>query len=95
VRQARIGLAHGGGQRIHDLALDAVGEMARIRDILEAAPAVGDLLVLGERVGDQREGAQLVLEGRPALRRALRLTRSSASCSLFSVGSSVSSSPST
>ena len=60
VRQARIGVAHGGGQRIDHLALDAVGEVARIGDVLEAAPAVGDLLVLGERVGDQREEAEVV-----------------------------------
>ena len=37
--------------------------MARIGDVLEAAPAVGDFLVLGERVGDQREGAQVGPEG--------------------------------
>ena len=29
----------------------------------KAAPAVGDLLVLGQRVGDQREDAQVLLEG--------------------------------
>ena len=41
--------------------------MARWRefgDILKPAPAVGDFLVLGQRVGDQREGAQVLLEGR-------------------------------
>ena len=38
--------------------------MARIGDVLKAAPAVGDFLVLGQRVGDQREGAQVLLEGR-------------------------------
>jgi hypothetical protein len=54
MRQARIGGAHRLHQRIDHLALDAVGEMARIRDVLEPAPAVGNFLVLGERVGDQR-----------------------------------------
>ncbi len=34
--------------------------MAAIGHILEAAPAVGDLLVLGERVGDEREQADVV-----------------------------------
>ncbi len=37
--------------------------MTRIGDIGEAAPAIGDFLVLGEDVGDQREGAQVLLEG--------------------------------
>ena len=63
VRQFRIGRAHGGDQRLHHFRLDAVGEMARVGDILEAAPAVGDFLVLGERIGDQRERAQIFLEG--------------------------------
>ena len=63
VRQARIGLAHGGDHRLHHLALDPVRQMAGIGHILEAAPAVRDLLVLGERVGDEREGAQVRLEG--------------------------------
>ena len=37
--------------------------MARLRHVGEAAPAVGNLLVLGERVGDQREQPQVLLEG--------------------------------
>ena len=36
--------------------------MAGIGDIGEAAPAVGNLLVLGEHVGDQRERANVRLE---------------------------------
>jgi hypothetical protein len=36
--------------------------MPAIGHVLEAAPAVGNLLVLGERVGDQREQADVVLE---------------------------------
>ena len=63
VRQPRIGLAHGLGQRVDDAALDAVGEVSGIGDVLEAAPAVGDLLVLGQRVGDEREDPQILLEG--------------------------------
>jgi hypothetical protein len=61
--QPRVGLADGGDQRLHHLALNPVGEMARIRHVLEAAPAVGDLLVLGEGVRDEREGAKIGLEG--------------------------------
>jgi len=63
MRQPRIGRAHRLDQRIDDLTLDPVGEMARIRDIGKAAPAVGDFLVLGERVGDEGEHAQIGLEG--------------------------------
>ena len=63
VRQPRIGVAHGRHQRLHHLALDPVGEMPRVGDVGKAAPAVGNLLVLGERVGDEREGAQVFAEG--------------------------------
>ena len=62
MRRARIGLPHRADQRFHHLALDPVGEMAAVGHVLEAAPAVGDFLVLGERVGDQREEANVVLE---------------------------------
>ncbi len=62
MRQPRIGRADRTHQRIDDLALDAVVEMAGIGDILEAAPAVGNLLVLGERVGDERKGPLVGLE---------------------------------
>ncbi len=37
--------------------------MARIRDILEAAPAVGNFLVLGQGIGDQRKRPLIGLEG--------------------------------
>jgi hypothetical protein len=63
MRQARVGGAHGFHQRIDHLALDAVGEVAGIGDVLEAAPAVGNFLVLGERVGDQREECARCPEG--------------------------------
>src|SRR6188508_2588415 len=38
--------------------------MARRGDILEATPAVGDFLVLGERIGDVGEEAEIRLERR-------------------------------
>ena len=69
VRQPRIGGAHGGDQRVDHFALDPVGEMPRVGDVGKAAPAVGDFLVLGERVGDQRELLHIVLE---CLRQRLR-----------------------
>jgi hypothetical protein len=36
--------------------------MAAVGDVIEATPAIGNFLVLGERVGDQREGAQVLFE---------------------------------
>ena len=62
MRQPRIGRPHGGDQRIDHLALDPVRQMAIVGDIGKAAPAVGNFLVLGERVGDQRELLHVVLE---------------------------------
>ena len=74
MRQPRIGRANRTHQRIDDLALDAVVQMPRIRDILESAPAIGNLLVLGERIGDERKGPLVGLEGfRQRLRRRLAL----------------------
>ena len=64
VRQPRIGVAHRRDQRIDHLRLDAVRKMPRRRHVLEAAPLVGDRLVLGEHVGDVREEAEILLEGR-------------------------------
>ena len=64
MREARIGVRHRRDQRLDHLALDAVGEVARIGDVGEFAPAVGDLLVLGERVGDEGEDAQVRAERR-------------------------------
>ena len=52
--------------------------MPRIGNVLEAAPAVGNVLVLGQRVGDQREQPQVFLEGlgqRQGTRLALGLVR--------------------
>jgi hypothetical protein len=47
----------------------------RVGNIGEAAPAVGDFLVLGEDVGDQREGSQVLLKrlGERLRRRFARL----------------------
>src|SRR5258708_1047694 len=45
-----------------------------MRDVLESAPAIGNLLVLGERIGDQRKGPLIGLERfRQRLRRCLAL----------------------
>ena len=63
MRQFWIGRAHRTDQRIDHLALDAIVEMAGIGDVLETAPAIGDLLVLGERIGDQRKGPLVGFEG--------------------------------
>ena len=55
VRQQRISGAHRGDERVDHLGLDLVIEVPRVGNIGEAAPAVGNFLVLGKRVGDQRE----------------------------------------
>ena len=62
VRKSRIGRLHRLHHRGNDFGLDPVGEVARVGDVGEPAPAVGDLLVLGQRVGDQREGSQVRAE---------------------------------
>ena len=49
-------------QSLDDLALDPVGEMARVGDIGKAAPAVGDLTVLDQGVPDVGEQRQVVAE---------------------------------
>jgi hypothetical protein len=59
VRYPRISVADGGGQRVDHAALDAVGQVARVRDVLKAAPAVGNFLVLRQRIGDEREDTQI------------------------------------
>ena len=63
MRQARVARLHGRHERVHDLALDPVRQVPRVRDVGKPAPAVGNLLVLGERVGDEREQAQVGAEG--------------------------------
>lgn len=63
MRQSRIGCTYRCDQRIDDYTLDTVSEMARVGDVLKAAPAIGNVLILGERVGDQRESALVGLEG--------------------------------
>ena len=65
-----------GDQRVHHVVLDPVVEIARGDRPLEAAPFVLDRLVLGERVGDEREGAHILAEhGAERLRRLLARRR--------------------
>ncbi len=63
MRQARVGFAHGSGERIDDLVLDHVGAVAKTAGAGVVPPRVLDLLVLRQRVGDQGEQADLVAEG--------------------------------
>ena len=49
-------------QRVDDLVLDKIRQIARRDRPREAAPAVLDLLVLGERVGDQRKGPRVLAQ---------------------------------
>ena len=62
VRKLGMRRLHGGDERRDNVALDAVGKMPRIGDVLEMMPAVGDFLVLGQRIADQRKGAQMRLQ---------------------------------
>ena len=55
VGKPRIGRLHGGHEGIDHLILDDIGEVAEGLRPLVLAPAVVDLLVLDQRVGDQRE----------------------------------------
>ena len=56
--QAGEGVLDGGHQPFDHLALDPVGKVTGVGHVLEAAPRVADLLVLGERVGDEGEQTQ-------------------------------------
>ena len=70
MRKTRRRGLDGRDQRVHDLVLDPVAEIARGDRPLESAPLVLDLLVLGEGVGDEREGAHVLAEnGTQSLRR--------------------------
>ena len=57
MRKTRIGIFNGLGQRIHHFALHAIGKVAAVCNIFKPTPAIGDFLVLGQRIGDQRESA--------------------------------------
>ena len=70
VGQTRVAVAHRRDQRVDDLVLDKVREIARGDRAREAAPAVLYFLVLGERVGDQGKSARV-----PAQHLADRLRR--------------------
>ena len=60
VRELRIGGLHRFGESIYHLVLDHVGKVHRRLWSRILAPAVVDLLVLGERVGDQRENRDIL-----------------------------------
>jgi hypothetical protein len=62
VGEARVGGDDGVAQRLHDLGFDVVGEVAAVHAAGHVAPAVGDLLLLGERVVDAGEELDVGLE---------------------------------
>ena len=62
--QLGVGRLDRGDQGVDHLVLDEVGQVARGDRPREAAPTVLDLLVLGQRVGDQREGRDVVASAR-------------------------------
>ncbi len=62
MRKRRIAFRHRRDQRIDHLVLDHVGAVAVAARARIVPPRVDDLLVLGERVGDQREQLQVLAE---------------------------------
>ena len=62
MRQPRIRRAHGLDQRLHHFRLDAIRQMPGIGHVGKTAPTIGDLLVLREHIGHQREGPQILCE---------------------------------
>ena len=63
MRQFWIRGTHSGNQRLDHLTLDPVRKVPRVGDVLEAAPAIGDLLILGQRISDEGKRSQTFLEG--------------------------------
>ena len=63
MREPRIGSPHRLDQGPHHLGLHPIGQVPSVRDVSKSAPAVRDLLVLRENIGNQREVAQVLLEG--------------------------------
>ena len=97
VAEPRIGLAHRRLQRIDDFALDRVVEVAAVGDVLEAVPAVGDFLVLGQHIGDVGEQPLVVVRAscRAPLNAASRFVSSLIREQVAASPSRLSSSPST
>ena len=62
MRHARVSVLHGRHQCFDDLAFDPVGKVARVGHVFKTAPAVRYFLVLGQRVGDEREQPQISAE---------------------------------
>ena len=60
--QARIGGLHRRNERIYHFAFHPIGKMTRIRNIGKTAPSVGNILVLGQSIGDERENPQIIFE---------------------------------
>ena len=63
VREPRIGFLHRRLQRVDNLALHGIVEVPAVGDVLEAVPAVGNLLVLGQHVGDVGKEPGVVVQG--------------------------------
>ena len=59
MRQTRMRRLDSRDERGHNFAFNAVGQMTRIGDVFETAPTVGNFLVLGQRVRNQREDSQI------------------------------------
>src|SRR5260370_28606532 len=62
MREARIGREYRFDPRLPYFGFDAICQVSSVRNVTETAPTVGDFLVLGENIGDQRKRSQVLLE---------------------------------
>ena len=60
MRNSRICCLYCRQQCVDDVVLHEIGEVSGRYWAIEVSPTILDLLVLGERIGDQRKGADLV-----------------------------------
>jgi hypothetical protein len=64
MREARIGGTHRRDQRLDDLGLHPIREVPLARDIGEPTPAIGNFLILGERIEGEREEPHVLAKRR-------------------------------
>ena len=62
MRKSRIGRLHRRQQRIDDIVLDEIRQVARGNRPCKSAPTVLDLFVLGQGISDQRKGTNVITQ---------------------------------
>lgn len=63
MRQLRIGLAHRIDERGDHRCFHAIGDVTAVGNVGELAPAIFDLFVFGECIGDKRQRADIGFKG--------------------------------